>query len=68
MGLQPRERDILCKRCFSARTWNNNAICDACRARSAIGRLTDRMDELVSYEDYEPEPQFDTWEEHWGER
>ena len=50
MAEQPREHDILCQRCFNARTWNTNGICDACQARAAIARLQERMDELVSPE------------------
>lgn len=34
MAEQPREHDILCQRCFNARTWNIDATCDACKARA----------------------------------
>ena len=50
MAEQTREHDVLCQRCFDARTWNIDAICDACQARAAIARLQERMDELVSPE------------------
>ena len=47
---QPREHDVICQRCGQDRTWNWDAICDACRARAAIARIRERMDELVAPE------------------
>ena len=54
---------VLCRRCSINATSNEDAVCDPCRARAAMARLQDRMDEIV-----EPEPQFDTMAEHRGER
>ena len=46
---QPREHDVPCQKCRFP-TWNIDAICDACRARAALVRIRERMDELVSPE------------------
>jgi hypothetical protein len=30
-GRQPREHPVSCQRCLRRKTWNLDAICDACR-------------------------------------
>jgi hypothetical protein len=45
---RPREHDVLCQRCFNARTWNHDAICDACKAAECAH-------EHIDYQEAEPD-------------
>ena len=45
---QPREHDVLCQRCFNARTWNHDAICDACK-------VAECAHEHIDYQGAEPD-------------
>lgn len=51
---QPREHDVLCQRCFTTRTWNPSAVCDACELievqRCLCGMILTTASELDSGE------------------